>query len=182
MELTKDYILGAIGARNDAAENALLGLYARQTADEQQNQTTSHTNGIGFSGTDADILSSFAQQIERKRGQGARAGQCLSEKQLNLLRNRISKYSRQLLEIAQEKAAQRAERAPEGAPMAPPADSPVNSLPSGYIRTETGWKVKTAQDFYTEGYRLDLQTSSKAEPMVPLTPISEFEECFMTAN
>jgi hypothetical protein len=186
MELTKEYIIGAINARNDAAENALLGLYARQTADEQQNQTTSHTNGMGFSGCDADILSSFAEQVERKRERGARSGQCLSEKQLSLLRKKLVKYGRQLLEIAEEKAANRAESAkgaPDGAPkapMAPPAESPVNSLPSGYIRTENGWRVKTEKDFYLEGYRLDLQSNRQPMPAsAPLTPISAFEECFL---
>jgi len=90
-----NHIREMVGTNEKWAVAALLRIYDRQTADEQATQTTRNTNGIGFTGADATILSSFAQQVQ--------AGRTLSAKQMMLLRNKIRKYARQLDEIAQEK-------------------------------------------------------------------------------
>lgn len=101
---TQDSIKELLERSDLAVERAILAIYARQTADEQITETTSHKNGVGFSGVDAEILSSFAQQIERKSGNGVKIGHCLSEKQMAIARRKMMRYSRQLLEVAEEKA------------------------------------------------------------------------------
>ncbi len=78
-------------ASNDRwALRALLRIYQNQTADEQTRDTTLERNGIGFTGPDAEILSSFARQYQR-RG-------CLSPKQMAILHRRIPAYARQIVQ------------------------------------------------------------------------------------
>ena len=83
---------------DEAVKRGLLAIYARQTADEQAAESTSHLNGIGFNGVDAPILSSFAKQL--------RARNWLSEKQLTLARRKMTKYAGQLARIANQGVAQ----------------------------------------------------------------------------
>jgi hypothetical protein len=78
-------------ASNDRwALRALLRIYQNQTADEQCREATIERNGIGFTGPDAEILTSFARQYQR-RG-------CLSPKQMVILRRRIPAYARQIVQ------------------------------------------------------------------------------------
>lgn len=78
-------------------ERSVLNLFERQTYDEQETQTTKHTNGRGFNGLDAKFLSSLAEWIHRStRKEGMR----LSPKQLAVARRKLMKYSKQLAEIA----------------------------------------------------------------------------------
>jgi hypothetical protein len=88
-------IAGYIKAKlvgNDAwATRALVRIYAFQTAQEQSAGLTVEENGIGFNGTDAEILSSFAQQFNRRNW--------LSGKQMEILRRKIQKYWRQVWEL-----------------------------------------------------------------------------------
>jgi hypothetical protein len=70
------------------ATRAIVKLYELQTADEQISQTTTNVNGVGFNGTDATILSSFAEQILK--------GRTLSPKQLAIAYKKLPKYSRQI--------------------------------------------------------------------------------------
>lgn len=74
------------------ALRALSVIYANQTADEQATQQTKHENGIGFTGADAEILTSFAQQYERRGS--------LSPKQMTILHKRMPKYAKQLEGVA----------------------------------------------------------------------------------
>ena len=77
-------------ASNDRwALRALIRIYQNQTADEQCRETTIERNGIGFTGPDAEILTSFARQYQRRGG--------LSERQMILLRRRIPAYARQIV-------------------------------------------------------------------------------------
>lgn len=78
------------------AHRALVVLHDRQTRDEQETRTTETHNGVGFTGIDAEILSSFAEQVKR--------GRTLSVKQLAIAHRRLPKYAAQLWRIAQEKA------------------------------------------------------------------------------
>lgn len=78
------------------AHRALVVLHDRQTRDEQETRTTETHNGVGFTGIDAEILSSFAEQVKR--------GHTLSPKQLAVAHRRLPKYAAQLWRIAQEKA------------------------------------------------------------------------------
>ena len=77
-------------ANNDRwALRALVRIYQNQTADERCREATIERNGIGFTGPDAEILTSFASQYQR-RGR-------LTEKQMMILRRRIPAYARQIV-------------------------------------------------------------------------------------
>jgi len=91
-EWTKERILELIATNHTMVGRSLVKLLARQTADEVATKTTRYHNGVGFSGPDATILTSFAQQFAQKG--------YLSNKQLALARKRLPKYHRQLLEEA----------------------------------------------------------------------------------
>lgn len=78
------------------AIKGLLRIYDNQTDDEQRSETTRHWNAIGFSGCDAEILSSFAKQI--------RGGRTMSDKQMKLIFKKVPKYARQLNDIATAEA------------------------------------------------------------------------------
>ena len=79
--------------KNDKwAKQALLRIFAFQTEFEQIAEQTNENNNVGFTGADAEILSSFAKQL-KDRG-------WLSTKQLKVLHKRMPKYSRQLLNIS----------------------------------------------------------------------------------
>jgi hypothetical protein len=81
-------------ASNDRwALRALMRIYQNQTADEQCRETTIERNGIGFTGPDAEILTSFARQYQRRGG--------LSERQMIILRRRIQAYARQILQCSE---------------------------------------------------------------------------------
>ena len=74
---------------------ALRGLkiiYDNQTADEKCDAATKHYNNIGFTGADAEFLTSLAQQYERKGD--------LSDKQMALLYKKMPKYAGQLLKMS----------------------------------------------------------------------------------
>jgi len=77
-------------------------VYQYQTASEKAAQATTQDNGVGFSGTDAELLSSFAQQIAKNRAAKA-AGTfpknygLLSPKQTALVLKRMPKYASQLI-------------------------------------------------------------------------------------
>lgn len=109
--MTTAEILTLIAENDKVAVNALLSLYARQTADEQAAGMTAHDNGVGFSGADAEILTSFAEQViawKNTPENARRFNTPLSDKQMALLRKKLAKYGRQLTEIAAEKAAAKA--------------------------------------------------------------------------
>ena len=85
----------------------IVAIYERQTFDEQQSLQTSHDNGVGFNGVDANIMSSFAQQIQRweKMDPTRRYPNPLSDKQLAIARKKMGKYAKQLAAIAEAKTA-----------------------------------------------------------------------------
>lgn len=101
---TQDSIRELIDSSDKAVEVALLRIYERQTEAEKEIEGTTEHNGIGFSGTDAAFGSSLAVQILRST---RRCGERLSARQMIFGRKIARKYSRQLLEIAEAKAAQR---------------------------------------------------------------------------
>lgn len=79
--------------RGDAAMvKALLYLFDRQTDDEQHSESTNQHNRMGFTGTDAQLLSSFAKQVIQKAW--------LSPRQMQVLRGKIQKYAGQIAKVA----------------------------------------------------------------------------------
>jgi hypothetical protein len=75
----------------------IVAIYERQTADEQQAETTNHHNAKGFNGTDAKFGTSLAKQIL--------AGRTLTVNQAQAARKMMRKYAGQLVKCAKEKAA-----------------------------------------------------------------------------
>jgi hypothetical protein len=100
------------------AVQGLLRIFRNQTADEQAMASTVEDNGVGFTGCDAHILTSFANQVKRKQAECAAKGWqikwewALSRKQMALLHKRMPKYAAQLLSCSdQTKADKLAEAA-----------------------------------------------------------------------
>ena len=85
----QEYIKNQLATNQAWAIRALVKVYTLQTLDEQASDRTSHNNGIGFSGVDANILSSFAKQVN--------AGRNLSPKQMMIVYKIIPKYWRQVV-------------------------------------------------------------------------------------
>lgn len=89
---TKESIQELLTRSDTAVIRAMQAIHARQTEDEQRSGTARERNGIGFNKFDAEILTSFLNQIN--------AGRTLSYKQMRLARSRMKSYHRQLIEIA----------------------------------------------------------------------------------
>ena len=94
--MTKKALLAALKerlAQDDRwALRALTVVYRNQTADEQRAEQTIEHNGIGFSGPDAEILSSFARQYQQRGS--------LSPRQMTVLRRKIPSYAGQVARVA----------------------------------------------------------------------------------
>lgn len=81
-------IKAQITTRPERAIKAMLNIFKNQTEDEQAAERVEVHNGVGFTQTDAEILSSFAKQYQNKGW--------LSPKQTALLMRKIGKYAGQL--------------------------------------------------------------------------------------
>ncbi len=76
------------------AVRGLIRIYGLQTEEEQGAGSTFAANGIGFSGCDAEILSSFATQVKKGRN--------LSEKQMAIVFKKMPRYWRQIVSLIPE--------------------------------------------------------------------------------
>jgi len=88
----KEEIKGLIETRDDAVVRGMLRIYGLQTESEQVCGGTHESNGVGFSGVDGGIMSSFTEFYNK-------AG-FLSKKQMVIARKKILKYTGQLTKIA----------------------------------------------------------------------------------
>lgn len=79
---------------DEAVRRALIIIYNNQTEDEKSSSETTSDNGVGFTGADAFILTEYAKWLLEKH--------YLTEKQLNVTRKKITKYTRQILEHMKE--------------------------------------------------------------------------------
>jgi hypothetical protein len=84
-----------VASREDAQNRALIAIYNGQTFAEKDSRATVEDNGIGFTGCDAEILTSFAEQFLSR--------QYLSPKQRAILVKKMPKYAGQLWQIAVSK-------------------------------------------------------------------------------
>ena len=84
----KDYIKQQLGTNKAWAIKALVKVYTLQTLDEQATGQTSNLNGVGFSGIDSKILSSFAEQVNKGRN--------LSAKQMAIVFKKMPRYHKQV--------------------------------------------------------------------------------------
>lgn len=91
----KQLIQQLIVQNDRAVVRALLVLYDAQTPAEQADSKTVEHNGAGFTGADAEVLTSLVSFYTR-------AG-FLTPKQVALARSRVPKYWRQLLAAAERK-------------------------------------------------------------------------------
>ena len=75
------FVRQMLEANANWAKRALIRIYDNQTDNEKVNGNTVEYNGVGFTGCDAEILSSFAEQL-KNRG-------FLSPKQMTILHKKI---------------------------------------------------------------------------------------------
>ena len=85
-------IRGKVQTNPNWAIRGMLAIYKFQTADEKHLRETVHNNKVGFNGVDAEILSSFSQQVI--------AGRAMSRKQMAIIFRKMGKYAGQLYRIA----------------------------------------------------------------------------------
>jgi len=91
---SKEAIRELLMSNDNAVYAGMLRIYDRQTSAEQASQQTSIFNSVGFTGCDAEIMSSFTVNY-KKFGK-------LTEKQMVIARKKMVKYWRQLLEVIRE--------------------------------------------------------------------------------
>ena len=92
---TKEQIVTMLETNDRAVTRAVVAIYNRQTASEQESKTTKISNNIGFNHADAPYLSYCAKYAQDRKV-------LLSGKHLDKCRKRVTKYWKQLLEIANE--------------------------------------------------------------------------------
>lgn len=97
----KGHVIELLLTNNEAVERAILSLYKRQTADEQNCQETLHSNGVGFSGAHAHLGTYYAKWIL--------SGRHLTGKHLEKARAMTLKYTDQLLDEIRTRQAQNAQ-------------------------------------------------------------------------
>jgi len=90
----KEFVRGKLANDTRWALHGLTKIFEFQTADEQEYETTSEYNGVGFTGVDGEILSSFAKQYNNRKW--------LSEKQMAILMKKMPKYWKQIISISDE--------------------------------------------------------------------------------
>lgn len=89
---TEEEIKNLVQTNDKVLYGALKKLYAEQTADEQQEGATRHSNGVGFNGADSAFLSSVAEFLNRTG--------FLTNKQKIIVRKKLVKYNKQLTRLA----------------------------------------------------------------------------------
>lgn len=92
---TKEEIRKKIQSSDKWLTRGVIAIYQWQTEDERTNEETNQSNGVGFNGSDAFILSRFAVYA---MNHGKLVG-----KQIPLARKKMLKYSGQLARIANSK-------------------------------------------------------------------------------
>jgi hypothetical protein len=91
----KSAILQKLMTNNRWLMRAVVAIYEKQTDNERAEDKTVEQNGIGFNAIDANIMSSFARQIQDTGS--------LSRRQLDIARTKMKKYCGQLSKIANKK-------------------------------------------------------------------------------
>ena len=76
------------------AQRALIKIFELQTEDEKAYATTSVDNGVGFTGCDAEILTSFANGLKKYKR--------LSPKQMAIVYKKMPKYWKQIITLSED--------------------------------------------------------------------------------
>lgn len=79
--------------RKTMVERSLLKMWSLQTHNEQSDKETKYVNSVGFNKPDGMTLSRFVENLQRY-------GSFKSDKQVNYVRKRLLKYTKQLTMIA----------------------------------------------------------------------------------
>ena len=95
-------IKSTIQSNNAFAVLTMKKIYQFQTIEEQHRGDTIEENRVGFSGADANILSSFTEQVLRWESGDKIYHTPLSQKQMDMVRKKMIKYVRQLSQILVE--------------------------------------------------------------------------------
>lgn len=82
---------------DEALRRSIVVIYRQQIPQERVLGEAIIEDKVGFTAFDAEILGSFAKQIEH--------GNKLSDKQMAIARNKMPKYWRQLMNISKRKMA-----------------------------------------------------------------------------
>lgn len=90
-ETIRAYIKMMLGSNTDWAIRGMLKIYELQTIDEQATRTTHTLNSVGFSGCDAEIMSSLVTFYKRFNR--------LSDKQMKLAFKKMPRYHKQILKM-----------------------------------------------------------------------------------
>lgn len=90
-----DFIRERLQCDSTWAIRGLVKVYDYQTESEKNIQATTDSNGVGFSGIDGDILSSYAEQVKK--------GRTMSQKQMSVIHRTMPKYATQLQRIVDNK-------------------------------------------------------------------------------
>lgn len=88
----RDNVRAILQERDEAVLRGLTVINRLQTQDERAAKVTTHSNGVGWSGFDAEIMGHLAEWYEEKG--------FLTEKQLGLARRKMLKYAGQLARVA----------------------------------------------------------------------------------
>jgi hypothetical protein len=87
------YVRNRLATSPAWATKALVRIFSEnQTSHEQAAEVTNEDNGIGFTGVDANFLSSLAKQFIAKGS--------LSEKQMVYVHKKMKKYARQVIAMS----------------------------------------------------------------------------------
>lgn len=123
LEMTKKAAIEMFKEKLRTDENwalkGLLTIYELQTHDEKNRGATVEHNGVGFTGFDSNILSSFAVQVK--------SGKQMSVRQMATIHKCMPKYAQQLYKIAYAKAeAQQMQEKPTEIPQPSVSALPVS--------------------------------------------------------
>lgn len=88
----KENISELLQKSDKAVLRGLKVIYSLQTESEKEIETTHFHNGVGFTGSDAQFLTSLAKSYEHYGK--------LTEKQMIFLRKKIMKYAGQLARVS----------------------------------------------------------------------------------
>ena len=99
---SKESIQELLDRNDEAVIRAMLEIYNRQTTDEQKYQDTHLYNSVGFTGVDANIMSSFTEYYKKYNK--------LSPKQMAIARKKMKKYWSQLLDSIRQSNPHQPER------------------------------------------------------------------------
>ncbi len=98
---TKDQIKAELSSKDIWVTRGVVAIFNKQTDFEQAAEETQEDNGVGFNGADANILSSFAKQIQKwNNAPRPSFPNPLSPRQMEIARKKIQKYAGQLAKIA----------------------------------------------------------------------------------